>query len=200
MQRLLLAFRNSGYSQLTMIDLADACDLTRRALYNHFSSKEDAFRGTIRWNHVREIRTGWEAGEAKLAEGGSALDVIVAILDARYGEARRYLELSPHSSDLNVEAFRRCRDILEESALVFQTGLAEVVVDLEKRDLLRLRPHQTASAAAQLIADGARGVNQTLPNQTASTLPERYRAMCEALMYGFAETSIIAMARTGKSD
>lgn len=194
MQRLLLAFRKDGFGQVTMIGLADACNLTRRALYNHFSSKEDAFRGAIRWNHVREIRAGWQAGQAKLAEGGSALDVIVAILDARYGEAQRHLELSPHSSDLNVEAYRRCRDILEESAVVFQMGLAEVVVDLEKRDLVRLQPHQTAGAAAQLIADGARGVNLALPNQPANTLPERYRAMCAALIYGFAESSIVASA------
>jgi AcrR family transcriptional regulator len=187
MEALRLAFHNFGYGLLTMGGLAKACDLTTRALYHHFQNKEDAFRDTIRWNHVREISRGWEAGRQTLAVGGGALETIVAILDCRFGQARRDLELSPHASELNFELFRRCRDIMEESAAVFQTGLAEVLVNLEERGLLRLRPNQTPAQAAQLLADGARGVNQTLPSQAAATLPERYARMCEALLYGVAE-------------
>lgn len=187
MQRLLQAFRNHGYSQLTMGRLAESCDVTPRALYHHFKGKEDAFRETMRWNHEREIRRGWEAGRWSLADGGSAVDAIVAILDARFGEARRHLELSPHSSELNLEGFRRCRDVMEESAIAFQAGLAVVLTDLEQRGLLRLRRDQDALDAAQMLADGARGVDQTLPNLPADTLPERYRRMTEALVYGFAD-------------
>lgn len=195
MQRVAQALLDYGYNQLTMGGLARACDLTPRALYYHFKSKEDAFRETLRWNHVREIRNGWEAGRAKLSEGGDALDVIVAILDRRFGDARRNLERSPHASELNVEAFHRCREVIEESAAVFQAGLAEVLIDLEKRGLIRLRPNQTPVVVAQLLADGARGVNQTLPTRTASTLAERYARMCEALMYGFCELPASANRR-----
>jgi AcrR family transcriptional regulator len=187
MQALLLAFLNHGYSNLTMRGLAQACDLTPRTLYNHFKGKEDVFREVIRWNHVREIRRGWEAGRWALSEGGSAVDVVVAILDARFGEARRILEASPHASELNYEAFRRCKDIINDSAIAFQADLAVVVEDLEKRSLLRLKAGMTSIDAAQFIADGARACNQGLPIQRALTLPERYRAICEALFYGFAE-------------
>ncbi|WP_158814917.1 TetR/AcrR family transcriptional regulator [Methylocapsa sp. S129] len=187
MQRVRLAFLNFGYGQLTMGGLAKACDLTARALYYHFKSKEDAFRESIRWNHIGEIQRGWDAGRRKLARGGSAVEVIVAILDARFGETRRDLALSPHASELNFEAFHRCMDIIAQSAVVFQAGLAEVLADLEKRHLIQLRPNQTPADAAQLLADGARGVNQTLPNLPAATLPERYARMCDALLYGITE-------------
>ena len=194
MQRLLQAFRDFGYSQVTMSGLASACDMSPRALYNHFKGKEDAFREVFRWNHAREIRQGWEAGKWSLADGGGAVDVVVAILDARFGKSHRHLELSPHTSELNVEAFRRCRDIMEEFAIVFQAGFAVVLKDLEQRNLLRLRPTQTAYDSAQLLTDGAHGVNQPMPKSPANTLPTRYRRMCEALMFGFAEMP----ARTGR--
>ena len=169
--------------------LANACDLSPRALYNHFKGKEDAFRETIRWNHEREIRRSWEASQWRLTEGGTAVDAIVAVLDARFGEARRDLELSPHSSELDLEAVRRCRDIVDEAAVEFQAGFAVVLTDLDKRSLLRLLPHQSAVGVAQLLTDGARGVNQTLPALPASTVVDRYRRMCEALLYGVTDRS-----------
>jgi hypothetical protein len=40
---------------------------------------------------------------------------------------------------------------------------------------------------AQYLADGARGVNQSLPPRPAVTLAERYRKMSAAVLYGCAE-------------
>jgi AcrR family transcriptional regulator len=185
MARLREAFLQHGYERPTMIALAEACELTRRALYHHFSSKEEAFREVIRWRHGVEIDLGLAAGRRRSAEGGSAIDAVVAIFDARYGEARRDLERSPHALELNHEAFRRCRDVMSESAAHFQARLAEFLRECGR---LRLRPGFSFAEAAQLLADGVRGVNQTLPARSSSTLPERYRRMCEALLYGFAET------------
>lgn len=187
MQRLLQAFRDFGYSQLTMGGLANACDLSPRALYNHFKGKEDAFCEATRWNQAREISCGWEAGKWRLADGGNASEAIVAILDARFGEACRQLETSPHSSELGVETYRRCRDIMDESAVEFHVGFAAVLTDLEKRGLIRLHPNQSAVDAAELLTDGARGVNQTLPNISSNALVDRYRRMCEGLLYGIAD-------------
>ena len=46
--RLRQAFLDHGYEQLTMSGLAQVCGLTRRALYHHFSNKEEAFRFVLR--------------------------------------------------------------------------------------------------------------------------------------------------------
>src|SRR5690349_5443182 len=119
MARLHQAFLDFGYEQPSMVGLAKACDVTRRTLYNHFSSKEEAFRGQLRWRHAMEIAAGLEAGARVLAEGGSVLDIIVAIMDQRYGMTRRDLEKSPHAVELNYTAFRRCRDVMSQSATTF---------------------------------------------------------------------------------
>ncbi|HXT09281.1 MAG TPA: helix-turn-helix domain-containing protein [Roseiarcus sp.] len=187
MPRLRQAFLDHGYEQLTMIGLAKACDLSRRALYHHVRSKEDAFRAMLRWRHSREIEAGIEAGERRIAGGASAVEAIAAVFDARYGEARRDLERSPHALEINREAFHRCHDVMSESAAAFQARLAAFLGELENRNLLRLKPGADFAQVAQLLADGARGVNQTLPLRSSFDLAERYLSMCEALFYGCAE-------------
>lgn len=189
MGRLRQQFLDHGYENVTMIALARGCDLTRRALYNHFSGKEEAFRAVLRWSHAIEIEAGIAAGERVLGEGGSVLDV-------RYGMARRDLERSPHALEINREAFQRCRDIMSASAQTFQDRIAGLLQGLVNRDQLVLHPDFAPAEMAQLLADGARGVNQTLPLRPAATLLERYRRMCRAILYGCAGPS----GASGKPD
>ena len=186
MKRLRQAFLDHGYEHVSMVGLAEACEVSRRSLYNYFSSKQEAFRGVLRWRHALEIEAGLAAGERKLAEGGSALDAIVEIFDARYGEARRDLERSPHALEINREAFRQAGDIMSDSAEVFHTRLGRFLEELAAQKKLALKPGFSAGEVAQLLADGARGVNQTLPRRSALSLPERYRRICEAVLYGSA--------------
>jgi AcrR family transcriptional regulator len=187
MLRLTQAFLDYGYEQLTMVGLAKACDFTRRALYHHFANKEDAFRGVIRWGHGRQIQAGMDAGQRVLEEGGGLLDAFIEIMDTRYGQARRDLERSPHAVEINYQAFRRCRDIMSESALIFQQRLETLIDELGAMGRLRLKHDVTSALLAQTLADGARGVNQSLPALPADGLPQRYRPMFSAILYGAAE-------------
>lgn len=183
------AFLDHGYEQLTMIGLAKACGLTRRALYHHFRGKEEAFREMLRWRQDVEIAAGFAAGDRALACGGDALEAIVEILDARYGSARRDLAQSPHASEVNNEAFRRCYDIMAASAETFQERLAAFLLVLVERGLLRLAGGYSYEGAAQLLSDGARGVNQMLLPGLNENLSDHYRRMCAAMLYGCAERS-----------
>jgi hypothetical protein len=45
----------------------------------------------------------------------------------------------------------------------------------------------TSAGVAQLLADGARGVNQQRPAIPVSQLAERYRNLANAILYGCAE-------------
>jgi hypothetical protein len=38
---------------------------------------------------------------------------------------------SPHTVELNAEAFKRCSDLMIQSAIAFQAELQELIVDLE---------------------------------------------------------------------
>lgn len=180
------AFLDHGYSGLSMIVLARACGFTQRALYYYFSNKEDAFRAMIAWRHGESVALALEAGSAVRAGGGSALDIIAEILNVRYGDTRRRLAKSPHTVELNAEAFKRCRDLMIESAISFQADLERLIVEFEKSRMLKLNGRFTPAEIAQALADGGRAVNQALPPIPGEEYAARYRQMCAMVLYGCA--------------
>src|ERR1044072_5151246 len=158
--RLRQAFLDHGYEQMTMSGLAQLCGFSRRALYHHFSSKEEAFRHLVDFDGRASIARGVAAGRAAIAAGGSAVDVIVETMNVRYGDARRRLSRSPHALEMNAQAFRRARDIMIGAAVAFQAKVADLLVELEGRRLISLKPGITPEALAPSLCDGARGTTQ----------------------------------------
>jgi AcrR family transcriptional regulator len=175
-----------GDSGLSMVTMAKGCGFTQRALYYYFSNKEQAFRAVIQHRNDEAVELGLEAGKAVRAKGGSALDIITEVLDIRYGETRRRVMRSPHTVELNAEAFKRCRDLMIQSAVDFQSELEELILDLQKSRMLKLNGHFTAAQIAQGLADGGRAVNQALPPIEADNFKGRYRQMTEMVLYGSA--------------
>jgi AcrR family transcriptional regulator len=186
LRKLQLTFFAHGYEQLTMIGLAKAADMSRRSLYNYFSSKEEAFRACVLWSNARDIAFGQAAAAEAKATGAGVLEILVAYADARYGETRRELSASPHALEINDQAFRRCRDIMIDAARAGQQRLADILADLQEAGLVRWREDYTAAQLAQHVSDAARGVNQALPPQPATSIRDRYRAMFRALLGGVA--------------
>ncbi|TWB37596.1 TetR/AcrR family transcriptional regulator [Nitrospirillum pindoramense] len=180
------AFLTYGYSDLTMVDLAEACGFTRRALYHYFRNKEDAFKASTWHENTMLIRAGLEAGGRVRQAGGSALDIITEVMDVRYGYARRVLAKSPHIIDLTAEVLKRCRDQMVEAAAHFQSLLEKLLRELEGEGLLRLAPEFTHAMAAQTLSDGGRAVTQDLSAVPDDMLTTHYRAMCRAVLYGCA--------------
>lgn len=180
------AFLDYGYGGLSMVGLAKACGFTQRALYYYFSNKEEAFRAVIAWRHVEDVALALEAGRSVRAKGGGALDIFATILDIRYGETRRRVTASPHTVELNAEAFKRCRDLMIKSAVSFQADLEKLVIELQAARLLKLNGEFTAAQIAQALADGGRAVNQALPPIARDGFSARYRQMCAMVLYGCA--------------
>ncbi|MBR1206542.1 MULTISPECIES: TetR/AcrR family transcriptional regulator [unclassified Bradyrhizobium] len=180
------AFLDYGYGGLSMVGLAKVCGFTQRALYYYFSNKEEAFRAVIAWRHVEDVALALEAGRSVRAKGGGALDIFATILDVRYGETRRRLTHSPHTVELNAEAFKRCRDLMIKSAVSFQADLEGLVIDLQAARLLKLNGAFKPAQIAQALADGARAVNQALPPIARGDFSARYRQMCAMVLYGCA--------------
>lgn len=183
-ERLRQAFLDFGYEQLTMSRLAQLCGMTRRGLYNHFSNKDEAFRHVLRVGNVNATRDGIAAGRAVLQAGGSVADMMGEIMNVRYGETRRRLSASPHALEVNDQAFRRAGEIMMEAAAAFQQQLIGFLMELEAAGRLRLRPGITIEELAQLLADGARGVNQARPPIAPEQLSGRYWSMCRAILHG----------------
>jgi AcrR family transcriptional regulator len=178
------AFVTSGYKKLTMRGLAKACDFSTRALYFYFSNKAEAFRAIVRFRNELAMSTGFAAGAKLRAAGADALGIIAEIINVRYGDTRRIANASPHVVELNAEVFTRCNDIVTEVALSFEAGLARLIAELERAGLLQLRSGFTADQIAQALANGARGVNQRLPQVAPKDLAGRYRDMCRFILFG----------------
>jgi AcrR family transcriptional regulator len=182
--RLREAFLDHGYEQMTMSGLAQLCGFSRRALYHHFSNKEEAFRHWLDFYGSESIVKGLAAGRAAMDAGGSAVDVIVETMNVRYGDARRRLSRSPHALEINDQAFRRARDIMIGAAVDFQAKVADLLVELEGRRLFNLKSGVTPEVLAQSLCDGARGTNQALPPIPIGELHVRYRRIVEAILFG----------------
>ncbi len=186
LQRLQQAFFDHGFEHITMIALARAIGVSRRSLYNYFTNKEEAFRAAVRWGNQHNIALGQMAAAEARAAGADALEILVAFMDARYGETRRAFSASPHAVELNDQAFRLCRDIMIDAAVASQDRLAEILQELQAEGRVRWRAEYSAARLAQLFSDAARGVNQTLPPRPAVSLRERYQEIFAALMGGVA--------------
>jgi AcrR family transcriptional regulator len=182
--RLRRTFLAHGFRELTMGGIAQACGFTRRNLYFYFSSKEEVFRSSVAFLNEDSAARALAAGRVLLEKGASATDVLTEILHVRYGVFRRELSQSPHAVELNAEAFRLCRDIMIETATTFTKSVAGVIGEMARDGRLSLREDFTAAQIAQMLLDGARGTNQSLPPVAASALPRRYRMICQAILHG----------------
>ncbi|HEY0853341.1 MAG TPA: helix-turn-helix domain-containing protein [Devosia sp.] len=183
------AFYERGYESLTMGEIADYCGFTRRALYHHFSNKEEAFRFSMRYDNERRIDKGLAAAREMMWTGADAVDILTELLDVRYGETRRLVSTSPFQVELNDHAYRRGRDVMIWAATEFQKQVADLLREMVERKLFTLKPGMTYEELAQIICDGARANNQALPPIPIEQLPSRYRAMTRALLYGTVESA-----------
>jgi len=178
------AFFSVGYEDMTMLALAPLAGVSRRTLYNHFANKEDAFRFIMRCDGDIAIEQSLKVAYDKLEAGAKPLDIFVALMDTRYAEVRRRLAASRHALEINEKAFRIGRDIQIEHATTFQDEVAVLIGEMHKRDVLTLKRGTSAAELAQMLCDGARGSNQTLPPIPIDKLPDRYRKVLGAILYG----------------
>lgn len=177
-------FLEHGCEAMTMSDLAKHCQMTRRGLYHHFSSKDEAFRETIRLGNERTRRRSIAEGERLHGEGAGLLETVTGVLDVRYGETRRRLAKSPYALEVNDYAFRICRPVMIEAARVFQADFVTLLERMVEAGMFRLGEAVKLETLVQLLCDGARGTNQSFFAPAPEDIRDRYRAMSRAILYG----------------
>jgi AcrR family transcriptional regulator len=181
------AFIKRGFDAITMIDLAQACGFTRRALYHHHSSKEEAFRDVMLFGNMRGFESAHIATERALAANESAIDVVHALLDTRFGDTRRLVSRSPHAQELNDAVSRLCGDIVNAAAARLHTELAVVLEKLQAQGKMKIETDVTFAELAYMLAAGMRGINQTRPLLKEHEFSPRYREIITAIMRGSAK-------------
>ncbi|MET3614245.1 AcrR family transcriptional regulator [Rhizobium aquaticum] len=177
-------FFEHGYEKMTMSLLAQHCKITRRGLYHHFSSKEEALQAMIRLGNQRTRVNSIREGERLLAEKAPVLDIVTHVLDVRYGETRRQIALSPYALEINDAAFRICRPVMIEAAALFQADFCRLIERAISEGLFSLRPTVSVDSLVQMLCDGARGTNQSFVAPRPEEIVGRYRQMSGAILYG----------------
>jgi AcrR family transcriptional regulator len=181
------AFHDHGYDRITMTAIAGACGFSRRALYHHYSSKEEAFRDVVIFGNVRGMKNGAEAAELAFGRGDNAIEVIHALLNTRFGDMRRTVSHSPHVQALTDAVSRLCGDIVDDFAGRLHTESAALLQRLQANGKLKIRPDVSFSDLARMLAEGARGVNQTRPAPKESEFSPRYRSIIKVILRGSAD-------------
>lgn len=188
-QALEQAFYAQGYEHITMSFIAEAVGFSRRALYHHYSSKNDAFRDSIVFQNEQNLKAGEDAASQALARDEDAVGVIHALLDARFGDQRRKVSRSPYAQELADAVFRLCGDILNNMAARLQLQLVTTLEELHRRGKLALRPDVPLPRLAFMLAASVRGVNQSRPLPKEHEFSPRYREILTAVLRGSAELS-----------
>lgn len=181
------AFLAGGYESITMSDIADAIGFTRRALYHHYSSKNEAFRASVIFQNERGLEAGRVAAARAVAHGDSAIAIVHAALDARFGDSRRIIARSPHAQELADAVFRLCGDIINTMAARLHEELVALLECLQKHGKIALLPDVTSSRLAYMLAAGVRGVNQSRPLPKENEFSPRYHEIITAILRGSAK-------------
>lgn len=115
-------FSAQGYMRSSIADLADACKLSRGALYHYFESKE-AILFAILDAHIREMI---ERVEAAVSEGGPTLtqfrNVIRAVVEVN--------AKSPHEQRVLIHDLSFLNEEEQEAIKSLERQLVDVVTDL----------------------------------------------------------------------
>ena len=109
-------FSQYGYRLASMELVAQACGLTRQALYHHFNSKEALFRAVIEAVHENALEAERAAAAREEQAGKGLADVMVAQLQARYRYLFERLKGSTHAEELLSEHQRQTSDLLQRFA------------------------------------------------------------------------------------
>lgn len=151
----LACFERYGYQRTSMEMLAREARMSRPALYQYFSGKEDVFRAMVRRMHD----TALERVEASLTGDGPATERLVAVLTAllELREDKKSSAPSQHRAELLEEITARADDLRTSFEHEVRALLRQVVLDAgagcapERHDM-------TADDVAALLFYGAKGL------------------------------------------
>lgn len=112
LQAALPTFARFGYRKTSMDDVARAAGLSRQALYLHFESKEQLFRGAA----TLLFETSLEGAKLALGDADRPLeDRLVAAFDAWHGDSLDLMHAGGHADEL----IARGHELLGEMELAF---------------------------------------------------------------------------------
>jgi AcrR family transcriptional regulator len=157
-------FRRHGFRRSTIEQAAEEAGLTRQALYHHFSSKEELFRGAIARFYERALAAETEAAIAAEEKGRDLADVIIAQVTARLSLLLAELQGSPHLDELVSEHHAQARDLYQTSSARFAEEVAATIARVCRARKLKLVPGVTVDDLARCVEMAIHGTKSAYPS------------------------------------
>jgi AcrR family transcriptional regulator len=169
-------FSHYGFRRTSMEDIAQTAGISRAALYLHFNSKEDIFRGLAMALHERSLA----AAETAATTAGPLTERLQTLLEAKLAAFVDIVYGTAHARELLDENSRVCGDISVEFRKRY-LALLKRVLDRAVRDgEIAPASHGLSTAGlGELLLDSAKGIETS--GSTPLT-PERFRQRLRQLV------------------
>lgn len=154
----LAVFCRYGYRKTSMLDIAQAADMSRAALYLHFKNKEDVFRA----GSVRAHASVMAQVAAALAEPGPVFTRIETALLAFQQGLMTEISASAHGKELFDANMTLAADITLSARASLVASLAGALEQAEAAgDIALRRVDATAAQVAALLVASMDGIKHT---------------------------------------
>lgn len=154
----LAVFCRYGYRKTSMLDIAQAADMSRAALYLHFKNKEDVFRAGSERAHASVMAQV----TAALAEPGPVFTRIETALLAFQQGLMADISASAHGQELFDANMTLAADITLSARASLTASLAGALEQAEAAgDIALRRVEATAAQVAALLVASMDGIKHT---------------------------------------
>lgn len=154
----LAVFCRYGYRKTSMLDIAQAADMSRAALYLHFKNKEDVFRAGSERAHASVMAQV----AAALAEPGPVFTRIETALLAFQQGLMAEISASAHGQELFDANMTLAADITLSARASLVASLAGALEQAEAAgDIALRRVDATAAQVAGLLVASMDGIKHT---------------------------------------
>lgn len=151
-------FCRYGYRKTSMLDIAQAADMSRAALYLHFKNKEDVFRAGSEQAHASVMAQV----AAALAEPGPVFTRIETALLAFQQGLMADISASAHGQELFDANMTLAADITLSARASLAASLAGALEQAEAAgDIALRRVDATAAQVAALLVASMDGIKHT---------------------------------------
>lgn len=150
-------FAETGYRRASMDQVAEACGLTRQAVYHYFRSKTELFRATVEALHEEAHEAEIEAGRAAEAAGHDLATILSLQIDARFRYIVECLEETSQPEELLSERQQQTRDLIQsfaEQNLKLHISTIERVCRAQNLTLRENMSAQDLARAVQIAVSG----------------------------------------------
>lgn len=138
-------FIERGFDKVTVDEIAEAADVSRMTVFNHFARKEDMF-----FDLDAEAREDLVSALRNKAKGVSSIEAVRLFAHWAVAERRPYVQFSAEGTDKFLNAVQ-ASDALKSRALAIRQELTDLLTACLSESAGRKAPDAAATLAASLL-------------------------------------------------